>query len=575
MTIVPCIPYPALERHGLISNGDTAALLAADGTIDWLCVPAFDGHIVFGALLDIGSGGLWRVGPKHLQQGDQTYDDDAPTLTTRWTTNAFAAVLIDALLPGPVIVRQFRCERGVVHGCSIFSPAVDFAPAADHPGCAFAVWSSDEGLANGCGDFELRAGDTIWLTCGIGTETVTSATAAATLVDRHVSAWRACLQAIGAAPSLQRSVMVLKSLQYKASGAVVAAPTTSLPERIGGGWNVDYRLSWVRDSSLAVTALIRAGDLQPAERYFRWLTTLGSVHEGPLQTVYAIDGNREPRQHEWPGLQGYRQSKPVRIGNHAYQQRQLDIFGYLADGVLALVEAGGECPPPVWDLLRRCGDFVAANWNQRDRGIWEVPSAEHYTSSRVMCWTALDRIGRLAAHIGQTTNPKWQAAAVQIRDAVLRECWNAERRAFTQAAGSDALDASALLIPLYGFLPPSDDRVRSTIDRIVDELTIDGFVYRFDPLKLQDIQPSALGEFEAAFVPCTLWLATVYRLLGDDAASRSIVERIDEVGGATGLLAEAIDPRTRGFAGNFPLGFSHAERIRTALAPGPATEPVD
>ncbi len=563
-----CIPYPAVECHGIVGNGSTAALVAADGTIDWLCTPDFDGTVIFGALLDVARGGLWRVGPRRLATGSQTYGDAVPHLVTRWSSGADNLVLTDALLPGPVLVRRLHCDRGSIRCCSIFRPAVDFSDRPPAGGASWHVWASDAAIEQGCGEFTLSAGETVWLTCAIGCAPIRDTAAAAARLDEDATLWRrnAPPRARGI-PSIARSAMALQLLRYQPSGAMAAAPTTSLPERIGGGWNVDYRLSWVRDTSLAMTALARLGSIEPAARYLEWLTTCGSIHDAPLQTVYTINGGREPVQRERDDVEGYRRSCPVRTGNHAYKQRQLDIFGYLADCALTLLDEGGEITAPVWDLLCRCADFVASRWDTPDRGIWEAPVAQRHTSTRVMCWVALDRTIATATRLRRPVAHSWGAAADRIRAAVLADCWNDERGAFTQAVGSDALDASTLLIPLYGLLPVDDPRVTATVERIVDELTIDGFVYRFDPQRTPGMD-GTLGEFEAAFVPCTLWLASVYRLLGDERQSLAILDGVESVAGSTLLLGEAIDPRTRTFAGNFPLGFSHAERIRTAFGRG-------
>jgi len=555
------IPYLPLEQHGVIGNGRTAALVAADGTVDWLCAPDFDGTVLFGALLDVQRGGFWRVGPAVRRVGVQHYDTDN-RLSTRWTNNEYELVVTDALGPGPAVVRRVECLRGSVRCGSRIQLAVNFSPV-DWRQCSppLHAWSSCGAFGIEGGTMQLLAGDSVWLTLSSEGAPISDDEACARLFS--IPHDRPGARASG--HPLTRSEMVLRTLQYAPTGAMVAAPTTSIPERIGGGWNVDYRLCWVRDSSLAMTALIRLGDRGPAERYLKWLTTLGSQHTAPLQTLYDIRGGERPTRRERRDLEGYRGSKPVRFGNHAFRQLQLDIFGYLADCALTLIEAGGICPPEVWQLLETCARFVADHWREPDHSLWELPAMRHYTSSRVMCWVTLDRVTRIGAHLSQPVDKGWADTASAIRDEVLAAGWNAAMGAFTQTLGGRTLDASALLIPIYGLLPAGDPRVLATIDRIADRLTIDGFVYRFDPTTMPELDQIPLGESEGAFVPCTLWLATVYRLLGRTRVADAIVGAIDQVAGSTGLLGEAVDPRTKTFAGNFPLGFSHAEYIRTAF----------
>jgi GH15 family glucan-1,4-alpha-glucosidase len=566
MSSPPIVPYPAPERHGLIGNRRTAALVAADGTVDWLCIPDYDGTILFGALLDVHRGGYWRVGPRERISGSQRYDDDdLPILSTTWATPDYELTVTDALAADLILIRRVHCERGSVDCTSTFAPRADFA-SADALRHRPQIWSSHPAIADGNGSARLAAGTTLWLVLAADDARVTDAAAALRLLDGMREQWRRLSPPRAHQPrAVARSAMVLQLLQYEPSGAMVAAPTTSIPERIGGGWNVDYRLAWVRDTSLAMAALVRLGDTRPAVRFLEWLTTLSATRGRPLQTLYDVRGDKRPVRHQRFDVEGYRISRPVRTGNHAFRQRQFDIFGYLTDLVLMVLDHGGTCSPEVWTLITRTSDYVATHWRLADRGIWELAVNRHYTSSRVMCWVALDRAIAIAQRLGRRCGEAWCRAAADIRAEVLGRGWNTQRRAFTQCIDGDALDASVLLIPLYGLLPASDERVRATVDRIAAELTIDGMVYRFDPRASRVRGASAMGEYEAAFVPCTLWLASVYRMLGRDCAASAITAAIDAVAGSTGLLAEGIDPRSGGFAGNFPLAFSHAERIRTAL----------
>src|SRR5581483_3540632 len=281
-------------------------------------------------------------------------------------------------------------------------------------------------------------------------------------------------------------------------------------ERIGGGWNADYRLTWVRDASLSISTLAAAGDLASARRFFDWLTTLESTTRSPLQVVYDIHGGTQPRQHVRRDLDGYRGSKPIRFGNHAFRQHQHDKFGYLAECALTYLERGGAWDDRIWRLLVRVADFVSAHWDEPGNGIWELATRERYISGRVMSWAALDRIVRIAERLGcaPAQRARWQAACAAIHDQVMTHGWSDTLNAFTQSLETEALDASALLIPLVGFLPPSHPRVVATVTAIAEQLTIDGCVYRFDPRKMPKTGPSPMGEYEGAFLPCTFWLAT-------------------------------------------------------------------
>jgi alpha,alpha-trehalase len=560
------IPYPALERHGLIGDRRTAALVAADGTIDWLCLPDYDGEAAFGALLDAGRGGFWRVGPARLWTGEQTYVGDTPVLRTRWSSDEYALELCDAMASARderasgsedtrVILRRLHCLRGAVDCVSLFHP---FA-------AALRLWSSRPHLSSA---FRLSSGDVVWLVASYGETPPWNVERADHAMHDVEAFWRdtaAQLRRSIDDSEIVRSAITLRLLEFAPAGSSVAAPTTSLPERIGGDWNADYRLTWVRDASLAMATLARLGDLESAARYLEWLARLEPSDQGaPLQVLYSIRGDRSVEQRDRHDRTGYRGSKPVRIGNNAFKQCQLDIFGYLADCVLVFLEHGGRWRRKFWPMLRRSADYVSEHWREPDHGIWELEAKQHYVASRVMCWTALERTLRIADRIGESPAKAaaWRAAARAIRDEVLRAGWSERRRAFTQALRSDVLDASALLIPLTGFLPADDDRVRATVDRIAEELTIDGLTYRFNPGDVPEVQGSAMGEFESAFMPCTFWLASACALLGRERDAHDVLAAAQRVAGPVGLYAEAIDPRGPAFAGNTPLLFSHVEHIR-------------
>lgn len=574
------VPYPAIERHGVIGDRRTAALVAADGTIDWLCLPDYDGRVMFGALLDAQRGGFWRVGPAVLWQGEQCYPTVAPVVHTRWSTAGYELELVDVMLdPGDrdessrddrIIVRWLSCSRGDVECVSVFSPSVDFTPHRSVPGAH--LWSSRADCAD-TGSMRLVAGDSVWIVLAFGNRRNWSVADAARQLAAVEAYWTDVVARFDrrvADARLLRSLVTIRLLEYSPAGSMVAAPTTSIPERIGGGWNADYRLTWVRDASLSIGTLAAAGDLVSARRFFDWLTPRDSTTRSPLQVVYDIHGGTTPRQGSRKDLDGYRGSTPVRLGNHAYRQHQHDKFGYLAECALIYLEHGGDWNDRIWDLLVRVGDYVAAHWDEPGNGIWELATRERYVSSRVMAWAALDRIVRIAERLGCTPAQlsTWRATRTAIHDHVMTAGWSDSLNAFTQSVETEALDASALLIPLVGFLPPSHPRVAATVTAIAERLTIDGCVYRFDPGKAPKFGLAPMGEHEGAFLPCTFWLATAFTLLGRSREAEQILSAVERVAGPLGLFAEAIDPRTRTFLGNTPLLFSHVEYIRAVRAIG-------
>lgn len=571
------IPYPALERHAVIGDRRTAALVAADGTIDWLCLPDYDGTIVLGALLDSTRGGHWRLGPAALWAGEQTYEREAPIVHTRWRTNEFDLELVDAMGQPQsdrppherIILRRLLCQRGSVACAASFAAASNFTPVATDTPIPdvgrLCVWSNRPEVR--AGTFSMRAGDEVWMVMSSGVDEEWSVDRAERLLDELRGFWRECLRNLDrtspGAPVL-RSAATIRLLEYAPCGSSVAAPTTSVPERTGGGWNADYRFTWVRDASLAMAALARLGDIDSAGHYLDWITIVKGHADAPLQVLYTIRGDHGREQRDRHDVEGYRASSPVRLGNHAYKQTQHDIFGYFADCVDVYLQHGGQWRDDVWQLLCRSADYVAKHWHEKGNGIWELDNRERYVSGEVMAWVALDRVRRIGARAGQPMPraAEWARAAAAIRESVERHGWSERRKSFTQSIDGDALDASALLIPLTGFLSIDDPRVRSTVDAVAANLTIDGCVYRFDPAEVRHDGPAEMGEFECAFLPCTFWLASCFALLGRIGDAEDVLAAAARVAGPLGLYAEALDPRNWTFAGNTPLLFSHVEHIR-------------
>jgi GH15 family glucan-1,4-alpha-glucosidase len=572
------IPYPAIERHAVIGDRRTAALVAADGTIDWLCLPDYDGTIVFGALLDSNRGGHWRVGPAALWSGEQAYEREAPIVHTRWRTDQFDLELIDAMAQPQsdraphdrIVLRRLMCVRGTVECAARFAPAANFTPMKEDASISdvgrLRLWSERPDVRTG-GTFTMRSGDEAWMVMSCGADEEWAVERAERLLEEVRAFWRECMRNLDATSpgaGVLRSAATIRLLEYAPCGSSVAAPTTSVPERIGGGWNADYRFTWVRDASLAMAALAQLGDVDSAGRYLDWVTRVKGRGDAPLQVLYTIRGEDGREQRDRNDVEGYRASRPVRVGNHAYKQTQHDIFGYFADCVDVYLQHGGRWRDDVWQLLCRSADYVATHWEEKGNGIWELDARERYVSGQVMAWVALDRVRRIGAR-GRQPMPRaavWARAGAAIRDNVERHGWSERRKSFTQSIGGDALDASALLIPLTGFLPTDDPRVRSTVEAVAADLTIDGLVYRFDPAEAVHGGPAEMGEFECAFLPCTFWLATCFALLGRIGDAEDVLAAVSRVAGPLGLYAESIDPRNWTFAGNTPLLFSHVEHIR-------------
>lgn len=590
--------FTPIEAYGVIGDRRTAALVSDRGRIDWLALPDFDGRTVFGRLLDPG-GGSWRFGPQEERPGSQRYEVDTCILTTRWETLAGTLELTDfmawphssrpdGLADVRLVARRLRSTAGR-HACSLeLSPVHDFREplrglaggspvAADREPVRF--WTTlprSSWIAAGNSSFELAEGEEHWvvLICGNddAVDPFLNGEGLTALLESTKRYWRERAERVryeGPARELVvRSLLTIHLLSYAPAGSVVAAPTTSLPERLGGDRNYDYRLAWVRDASLSLAVVATLGDTDSARDYMDWLVACPPGGEGPLQVVYGI--RREPDLTEVTreDVAGYEGSRPVREGNAAYDQRQLDSLGYLADCALRYLEAGGEWRTSFWDLIRRAADYVVATWRQPDSGIWEIRGQQrHYVSSKVMSWVTLERAIRIAVSLGEPIAPVWSDARDEIHAEVCRVGWSPALGAFRQHYDADTLDSSALLIPVMGFLPATDTRVVSTVERLREVLEINGHLHRFDARLLAGEAALAPGDFEGAFVPCTLWLVTTLALMGRRAEAAHLLNNL-EGQLPLGLLPEEIDARSGRFLGNTPLMFAHVEYLRARLQLG-------
>lgn len=610
MMETPCVPYPAIGSHAVIGDRRTAALVAADGTIDWLCLPRYDGDIVLGSLLDVGHGGLWRLGPDHHRLGRQSYVNETALLTTTWEVGDSRLQLTDFMLwpedsrPANLkerhaIVRRLRCERGGWPCRMRLHPASNFTQgkcarrgqngatvrAGHHD---LSLWSShpfevDKQALDA--RFALTADEECWMVLASAElDENWNTDKAGKLLEETQAYWKHWTSRLNCRGPHEHQArmagLLVHLLTYAPAGSVVAAPTTSLPERIGGDWNADYRFTWIRDASLSIAALTLLGNTDDARRYLEWLCALPPGHGKPLQILYGVDGTVDLTQHELKNVYGYRGSKPVRLGNHAFRQHQHDAFGYLLECVNVYLEGGGDWHPEFWELVRRVADHIATVWEEPDNSIWELSERAPYLSGKVMSWVGLDRALKIAERVGGKGDlERWRTTREKVMQTVNERGWSETLGSFRQRLDADNLDAAALLIPLHGLLPPDDSRVVKTVNRIAQRLAIDGFVFRFDPLATPGApQPELpMGEFEGAFLPCTFWLAHAYALMSRTDDAHKLLEKAEAIAGSAGLFAEGVNPRTGDFLGNSPLLFSQTEYLRAvrALAAADSGQPAE
>lgn len=589
------ISYPPIEKHGLIGDRRTAALISADGTMDWLCLPAYDSPTIFGALLDSDQGGFFRLGPINPTIGRQDYQHKTAVLLTVWATDQWVLELTDAMAWPETdrprsrcdqrhLIRRLRCIRGHAACRLDFEPRRDFfqkptmTPAASGftlrmEDLTLELWATCLLQTDDLGvhaTVNLEEGQQLWTVLTLGkAEEPWSVSRLEHLLDNTVRYWRTWLDGLTytgpRGDRVRRSALTIHLLSYAPTGSVVAAPTTSLPERLGGDRNYDYRYAWVRDASLSLAVLALLGDTRAAKDYMDWLVELHSSTDSPLQVVYGISGNTDLTERICHDLAGYQGSRPVRFGNHAFKQRQLDSLGYFVDCALIYLQQGGEWRDEYWKLTCRIADYTAKHWTLPDSGIWEMPAERHYVSSRVMSWAIFDRGITIAEQLGHRVNlDHWRTTMEAIHTQVMREGWSDRLGAFRQSYESDALDASALLIPVMGFLPADHPRVVSTVQRIEESLMVDGFVYRVHEAEAVQSH-GTLEAREGAFLPCTFWLATTYAMAGRPDQAETILNRAEACAGSLGLFAEEIDPRSGSFLGNSPLLFAHVEYIRAVM----------
>jgi alpha,alpha-trehalase len=609
--------YPPIGDYAIVGDCHTAALVARDGSIDWYCPGRFDAAAVFCRLLDTRKGGFLGVAPVGRSDARRAYRGHTNVLETTFDAGGGRVRLTDFMPVGAGGRQLLRLVEGLAGEVDLevaFKPTFDFARQPSQPSIVpggAAAGAGGEQLILACGGVDsgfaldgagavrgrlrVRAGDRRWLALVAGAAgdrlDAPSPDACDAALARTSDFWErwagTCTYHGPYREQVLRSALVLKLLIYEPTGAVVAAPTTSLPERIGGERNWDYRFSWLRDSSLILYALMTVGYADEAAGFIHWLErAIGSDPTQAPQIMYGIDGRRDLAEHTLDHLDGYRSSRPVRIGNAAATQRQLDIYGEVLAAAYLHYRRGGQRqggttaeaqPQPsaeAWPLFRGLVQRAAAHWHKPGNGIWEVRGPpRQFLYGKLMCWAALDRGVRLAQEHGlDAPVVDWQRTRDRIRAAILRQGYNAEIGAFTQAFGSTALDADALVIPRVGLLAPTDPRVTSTVELIRRQLTQDGLVYRY---RTSD----GLAGGEATFALCTFWLVEALALGGRLEEAGELFEHVLTYANDVGLLSEEIAPARRQLLGNFPQGFSHlavigaAVNLAKATKHGPEQEP--
>jgi alpha,alpha-trehalase len=588
--------------YALLSDCRTAALVSRAGSVDWLCYPRFDASAVFARLLD-PDGGHFAIRPAGDFQVSRAYVDQTMVLETTFATQAGTAVLTDAMAVGRndrghhlgagspgVLLRRLTCTAGEIDVDVSYAPRPEYGliyPILEAvAGGIAARGGASRLLLSAPAGFQV-AGDTataqLHLAAG---QTVSFALQHGQLQEPPLGAWEAGQIAARLQDTMegwrswsalhqaykgpwrdlvQHSGRVLQALTFAPTGAIVAAPTTSLPEAVGGERNWDYRYTWVRDASLTMEALWVAACPHEAGKFFGFLADAAAseLRRGKdLQIMFGVGGEHDLSERELPHLAGWRASRPVRVGNGAWTQRQLDVYGELLDAAQRLADQLGELDPVTQQFLAAAADTAASRWNEKDQGIWEIRGEpRNFLYSKLMCWVALDRAIALAPLLGAENRTKaWAAVRDQIRAAILERGWNDQAGAFTQAFGSEDLDASSLMLAITGFLPGDDPRMKATVDAIAGRLTDQrGLVYRY-------LAHDGLAGGEGTFLVCTFWLAHAQALTGELDQATATFERAVAALNDVSLLAEEVDPGSGEMIGNFPQAFSHIGLVNAAWA---------
>jgi GH15 family glucan-1,4-alpha-glucosidase len=578
-----------IEDYALIGDTHTAALVSREGSVDWLCVPRFDSQACFAALLGDDSHGRWLIRPSiPVTAVRRRYRDTSLVLETEMDTEAGTIRLTDTMPPRedyPVVVRLVEGVSGTVpmhmdltvrfdYGSTVpWVSQVDGSLQAIAGPDALSLWSQvdthGEHLRT-VARFDVSAGQEVpfelaWYPSHARPPRPLAARWAIDDTERFWQEWSAGCTYEGAwRQQVLRSLVTLKALTYAPTGGIVAAPTTSLPESLGGNRNWDYRYCWLRDATLTLMSLLGAGFHDEARCWRDWLLRAVAGDVSKIQIMYGAAGERRLDEWEVPWLPGYEKSAPVRVGNAAAGQFQLDVYGEVMDALHQARCAEVAEEKAAWDLQLALMDFVAQNWSEPDDGIWEVRGPRrHFTHSKVMAWVAVDRAIQAVEQFPlEGPVDEWRALRQRIHEEVCQKGWNEQAGAFTQYYGAAELDASVLMIPLVGFLPPDDPRVISTVKAVEDNLVQDGFVLRYQTR--DDASVDGLTGREGAFLACSFWLVDNYAMMGRPDEAQKLFDRLVGCANDLGLLSEEYDPIAGRLVGNFPQAFSHIALVNSA-----------
>jgi GH15 family glucan-1,4-alpha-glucosidase len=600
-------PFPPIEDYAFLSDCHTGALVAPDGSVDWLCVPKFDSPSVFGSLLDRGAG-MFRLGPFGINVPTaRAYEPGTNVLVTTWKTQTGWIEVRDALTIGPpqredrvtphtrppadsdadhLLVRTVRGLDGIVEVELICDPVFDYGRTpgewtlvgddrhtADASGAGVTIRLRTD-MALGIEGDQVRArhnigaGDRLYVALSWEEDLAGpgSVDEASERIDTTTTLWRSWLDRARLPDHrwrdpLQRSALAIKGLTYAPTGATVAALTTSLPETPGGERNWDYRFSWMRDSTFTLQALHFLNLDWEAEEFIQFIADLEPNADGAMQIMYGIDGHRDLTESTREDLSGYAGARPVRVGNGAFDQRQNDVYGAVLDSILLHTRRSERLPRRIWPVVEAQATCAAKVWQQPDQGIWEARGApQHYVSSKLMCWVAMDRAAKLAAIRGvPDLEADWQKTADEIKADILEHGVRSDG-VLRQHYETDSLDASTLLAAIFGFLPGNDERMHASVLAIANELTEDGFVLRYVTEETDD----GLSGKEGSFLICSFWLVSALAIVGEAQRARDLMERLLRVASPLGLYAEEFDTGTARFLGNYPQAFSHLALIEAA-----------
>ncbi|OKK08599.1 glucoamylase [Streptomyces sp. CB03234] len=582
-----------IEDYALIGDLQTAALVGRDGSIDWLCLPRFDSAACFAALLGDENNGHWRIAPKDAHACTRRrYVGDSLVLESLWETRTGTVKVLDFMPQrdeAPDVVRIVEGVSGTVEMAGVlrlrfdYGKIVPWVRRTDGHRVAIAgpdsIWLRSEPEVktwgqqfSTCSSFTVRAGEKVAFVLTWHP----SHRPRPPLIDPHEAlehtledwkSWAAqCTYEGPYREAVLRSLITLKALTYAPTGGIAAAPTTSLPEDIGGVRNWDYRYCWLRDSTLTLGALLSAGYLDEAAAWRDWLLRAVAGDPADLQIMYGLAGERRLPETELPWLRGYAGSAPVRTGNAAVRQLQLDVYGEVIDSLYLAREAGLAAQSHAWNLQLSLLGFLESTWRQPDEGLWEVRGPRrHFVHSKVMAWVAADRAVRTLEKDPSLRGDagRWRAMRDEVHREVCEKGYDPERNTFTQSYGSRELDAATLLIPRVGFLPPDDPRVVGTVDAVWAELNHNGFIRRYST---EGVSVDGLPGDEGTFLVCSFWMADALRMTGRTKEARELFERLLALRNDVGLLAEEYDAAARRHLGNFPQAFSHIGLVGTALA---------